>query len=152
MKHIKPFNENVDNLVEEVSYFCETNLAYLVDEGMRLFVQKHVYPQVSHNGGFIEISINFSTENNVFWNDIKDHIIPFLTRLKSNYKILDIGTNNQVSFRMCEVKPSAYRGLLVSTECLTIDEVIKMDEIIQTQDNHFLLNKKITRIWVAVKI
>ncbi len=34
MKHLKPFNEAVgDTFKEELKDFCETNLAYLLDDG-----------------------------------------------------------------------------------------------------------------------
>lgn len=170
MKHLKPFNEKLgdkDYLVDEVRDFTETNLAYLLDRNnITLFVEKHVYPQVSKDGGFIYIDINFAlapfggqldyySGTTVFWNDIKDHIIPFLTRLKRNYNILPIedvasGDDYEISFRMCD------KSLKVTTEYLTVDNVIKMDDIIQeTEDNgnvYFLVDKKIVRIWVAVKI
>lgn len=161
MKHIKLFNENKDNLVEEVRDFCETNLAYLLDRNnITLFVEEHTYPRVSKDGGFIYIDINFAplgssqldyySGTTVFWNDIKDHYIPFITRLKRNYNILPIEDDYEISFRMCD------KSLKLTTEYLTVDDVINMDEIIQeTEDNgniYFLVDKKIVSIWVAVKI
>ena len=36
MKYLKPFNEDIlsDKFPEELQDFCETNLAYLIDEGV----------------------------------------------------------------------------------------------------------------------
>jgi hypothetical protein len=97
MKHIKPFNEDITsfNFEEELQDFCETNLAYILDDGGEIEV-------VENNKGFYLIKIkadpsfdsqyipdpdtraNFDRWN---WNDIKDHIIPFLTRLNNKYEL-----------------------------------------------------------------
>jgi len=77
MKYLKPFNESTDdNFVEEVRDFCETNLAYLLDEGGKVEVYTFESDTLLH------INITDST-----WSNIKDHMIPFLTRLKNNYQI-----------------------------------------------------------------
>jgi hypothetical protein len=74
MRYIKPFNENVDNF--ELKDFCETNLAYLLDEGGK--VEVHTF----ESDTLLQINITNST-----WSNIKDHMIPFLIRLKNNYQI-----------------------------------------------------------------
>jgi hypothetical protein len=76
MKHLKPFNESKENFVEELKDFCETNLAYLLDEGGK--VEVHTF----ESDTLLQINITNST-----WSNIKDHMIPFLTRLKNNYQI-----------------------------------------------------------------
>jgi hypothetical protein len=76
MKYLKPFNESKEIFVEELKDFCETNLAYLLDEGGK--VQVYTF----ENETLLHIDINNST-----WSNIKDHMIPFLIRLKNNYHI-----------------------------------------------------------------
>ena len=74
MKHLKKFNENVDTF--ELKDFCEANLAYLLDEGGK--VEVHTFGSDT----LLQINITNST-----WSNIKDHMIPFLIRLKNNYQI-----------------------------------------------------------------
>jgi len=74
MKHIKRFNEN--NNEDDLKDFCETNLAYLLDECGEVRVN------TEGKTTLVKISINNSN-----WVNIKDHMIPFLIRLKNNYHI-----------------------------------------------------------------
>lgn len=86
MRYIKPFNENKDNFEEELKDFCETNLAYLLDEGGK--VEVHTFESTT----LLHINITDSTSHTSIpkieklWSNIKDHMIPFLTRLKNNYQ------------------------------------------------------------------
>lgn len=77
MIYIKSFNEDITsfNFKEELKDFCEMNLAYLLDEGGEVEIAE------SHEGNYIRVSFN----ENKTWYQIKDHIIPFLTRLKNKY-------------------------------------------------------------------
>ena len=43
MKHIKPFNESKENLKEELQDFCETSLAYLLDNGYNVSYRSRLY-------------------------------------------------------------------------------------------------------------
>ena len=81
MKYLKPFNENVENFKEELQDFCDNNLAYLLDEGTEIQV-------IESPGGWSELHlIRILLDQPKRWNEIKDHIIPFLTRLVSKYEI-----------------------------------------------------------------
>ena len=101
MKHIKPFNENKDNLVEELQDFCDTSLAYLLDEGYNVSLStrdKVKYPEKQH----IIVSLGLPQETstgywslrpydgyrNFYWNDVKDYYIPFLQLLVRRYELL----------------------------------------------------------------
>ena len=91
MKYLKPFNENTDNFKEELQDFCDNNLAYLLDEGTEIQV-------IESPGDWSELHlIRILLDQPKRWNEIKDHIIPFLTRLVSKYEISnqpfrDLGT------------------------------------------------------------
>jgi hypothetical protein len=74
MKHLKRFNENNDSFAEQLKDFCETNLAYLLDDGGKV--------QIYHDKIVI-----ISLEEPKDWSHIKDQIIPFLTRLSGKYEL-----------------------------------------------------------------
>lgn len=85
MRYLKRFNESTDdNFKEELQDFCETNLAYLMDEGGEIQI---VEQPGGHEGLHL---IRILLDEPKRWHEIKDHIIPFLTRLVSKYQI-----NNQ---------------------------------------------------------
>jgi hypothetical protein len=88
MRHLKRFNEDMDNheqfFSEDLLDFCETNLAYLMDDDTKIQI-------VESPGGWSELHlIRIILDEPKRWNEIKDHIIPFLTRLDNKYEI-----NNQ---------------------------------------------------------
>jgi len=80
MKHLRKFNERVEH--EEIKYFCEINLAYLLDEGVDVRVS---YYDSSED----EVVIDFHEK--IFWNECKDHIIPFLSRVGNKYELGEFG-------------------------------------------------------------
>jgi hypothetical protein len=114
MKHIKPFNEaNVTGqFLTDLRDFCEMNLVYLMDDGLQLSVTKHPINREDMDNSHLSFvtlryPIDFSIDKD--WNDIKDVIIPFFTRLQRQYNVitfdrLPIGyemgvrNDNQVSF------------------------------------------------------
>lgn len=74
MKHLKTFNENVDN-TEELQDLCDSYFAYLYDEGFELEIEER-----TENYGRIRIcKPNPSGPTYKFsWDEIKDYFIPFL--------------------------------------------------------------------------
>lgn len=74
---------------EEFLDFCETNLAYLVDEGYEIFVKEDRDRSLLFA---LTIPSDISTEEDYDtgefkWDDVKDHFIPFLTRLNKKYSV-----------------------------------------------------------------
>jgi hypothetical protein len=91
MKYIRRYNEgNSEGLTEEdIQDFCEINLAYLVDEELRVIIDdyhkdKHYYPVI----------LSLRRVSNKSWSEIKDHIIPFLIRLKKQYELVSFEKDN----------------------------------------------------------
>lgn len=96
---VKRFNESLDE--NELRDFCETNLAYLLDEGFDIMISGNNFSGDSFKSIKItnpkslddredgaELVARMGYAVNYFkWNDIKDHFIPFLTRLLSEYSI-----------------------------------------------------------------
>lgn len=90
MKHLKRFNESFEQQMarEELQEFCETHLAYLLDDGYEIYVKEDRDSLLFA----LTIPSDMSTEEDpdageFKWNDIKDHFIPFLIHLNNNYEI-----------------------------------------------------------------
>lgn len=83
MKHLKPFNEAVGDIFkEELQDFCEMNLAYLLDEELDISIT------LVRSGLGLSFKLTLElNENPRLWSDIKDHMIPFLTRLSNQYEL-----------------------------------------------------------------
>lgn len=106
MKHIKPFNESKENLQQELQDFCETSLAYLLDEGFDISVtlrDKVKFPdkqkilfQVFRNDKHLLVTLGLKAKENTWlqdydlfsWNDVKDYYIPFIQMLVRRYELL----------------------------------------------------------------
>lgn len=86
MKYIKLFEDLFEDNLQD---FCDTYLAYLKDEEFNVYINPM--------GNRTEISIfirDFRYGGNPFeWDNVKDHIIPFLEILRRNYN-----TNDEVLF------------------------------------------------------
>ena len=81
MKHLKRFNESTLDK-EEVQDFCETHLAYLIDEELDISIR------LVRGGLGLSFKLTLELNQNPrLWNDIKDHMIPFLTRLSNQYEL-----------------------------------------------------------------
>ena len=150
MKHIKPFNEaNVTGqFLTDLRDFCEMNLVYLMDDGLQVSVVKHpinredmgnshlsfVTLRYSGTESASHYPLDFSIEKD--WNDIKDSIIPFFTRLDREYNVItfdklpigyELGRRNdtQIQFglrRRVLVNPALSNGGFRKN--FTLDDVI----------------------------
>ena len=92
MKHIKPFNEaNVTGqFLTDLREFCEMNLVYLMDDGLQVSVSK---------ASNVLIYVSLSTYK-MRWLGLRDYVIPFFTRLSSNYNIF----KSEVHFNLGRVR------------------------------------------------
>lgn len=118
MKYLRNFNENFEQQLacEELREFCEINLAYLVDDGYDLYVKEDRGCLLFAISIPSDISTEEDPDGGEFkWDDIKDHFIPFLTRLKSNYII-----NGKIQFFTNANKDNNFS----SFEYYTIEEMI----------------------------
>lgn len=92
MKHLKRFNERLQpDEVDELKGFCETSLAYLVDEGFDISCDLDKYLQLSLPGKSPFLFRYGSAKDPFNWNDIKDHFIPFLQLLSRRYELKQFG-------------------------------------------------------------
>jgi len=97
MKHLKKFNESTLDQ-EEIQDFCETHLAYLIDEGLEV----ECYQFNESNKEVAYITLGYKLENDSHnlspyeynfpsWDEIKDNIIPFFKHLSNKYDLLKKG-------------------------------------------------------------
>lgn len=80
MKYLKRFNESVD-FEERLKDFCETHLAYLFDEGFEV-----VLMDVDETYD-CEITVKREDQRTFTWNEVKDHIVPFIIHLNKEYEL-----------------------------------------------------------------
>lgn len=88
MRYLRRFNENLFG-EEELQDFCETYLAYLLDDGFEVSVEK-LYDHNRKESECTSILIRKSVDNKerlFYWSHVKDYIIPFITLLSKKYKL-----------------------------------------------------------------
>ncbi len=82
MKHLKKFNESVqDDKVEELKEFCNSSLAYLLDEGYEI---RYYF---SFDFKSVEVHLTKRDSSGFNWIDVKYDYIPFLESLTKKYEI-----------------------------------------------------------------
>lgn len=129
MKHLRSFNEGVD--YEDIKYFCETSLVYLLDEGVVVRVS-------GYNREEEEVKIDFHEK--MTWNDCKDHVIPLLTRVANKYELGEFGSYNvKKNFNFC-VKGT--HGIRVDI-MISINEIKDIEQIMNKQWNGELIMDQI---------
>lgn len=113
MLYLRKFNENVEWSkldLQELEDFCETYLAYLLDDEFGV--------RVRHGSNKYRARIEFYKEDPHLpipfeWDDIKDYFIPFYQMLSKDYEISitpnrelvsDTPTNGDYEVRNCAVK------------------------------------------------
>lgn len=136
MKNLRRFNERLsDDFISELKEFCETHLAYLLDEDFSIGYR------VLNNSGrsdlhipSIEIVIRSTSKNPMknslrldsiwktfCWDEVSDHIIPFIHFLNIKY---------------CITKKTSYYGTgIVCIETPTNDKIKKTTFDIEKPNN-----------------
>lgn len=122
MKYLHKFNENntQSESLTEIKNFCNTNLAYLMDEGFKLdfLVRKNRIGSQVHKTVRVLLNKNGISDPNLFiWNDIKDDFIPFITLLSEKYKLFALNNKKEISFNFFDNK-SKYDEVKFSIEDL----------------------------------
>ncbi len=102
MKYLKSYNESIDNKILELQEFCESNLAYLIDDGFQVTVTNGQYgnkdstiinikknvKMLSRVNSIEQLNNNFI--NGLFkWDDVKDDFIPFYDILSNKNNIVE---------------------------------------------------------------
>ena len=79
MKHLKKFNESINEY--DLKDYCETHLAYLMDEGLEVRIDDYEGDLI------VALYLYQSNGHGRPWSEIKDQIIPFLYRFNNVYEI-----------------------------------------------------------------
>lgn len=128
MKHLRRFNESVDmealNMVLELKSFTEDCLAYLMDEGLNVEVEKAFREE-----GY-DISL-FNSTREFTWQQIKDYYIPFIQLLSNRYEIINMTGDYTVKIG------ANYSGYYY----YTYDDIIK-DKVGVTRFNSIMVRVK----------
>ena len=85
-----------DEFLSSLQDFCEMNLVYLMDDGLQVSVVKHPVSSLDMQTTYLSaVTLRYPLAAGTFellvqkdWNDIKDTIIPFFTRLNSQYNVI----------------------------------------------------------------
>jgi hypothetical protein len=76
----------------ELTEYCETNLAYLMDEGFKIRIGQNIDNTTLKRRAIRNVTIQITRKDSAdredfFWKDVKDQIIPFILRLERKYDI-----------------------------------------------------------------
>ena len=94
MKHLRRFNEGISqDLLDELEEFSERLLCYLIDEDF-------IVENWSYNTNTVIIQLTKENQN-FYWDQVKDHFIPFLTLLSKYYNLEDQDEPNQREVGFC---------------------------------------------------
>jgi hypothetical protein len=116
--------EEISLKKEELRDFCETYLAYLLDEGFELRI--YGGSQLTSNDNVIkqnpfQISLVKQDQSIFSWHDIIDQFLPFLKFLKDNYNLERVDPSSTVPYhRKADIKFVDYRwhGIMYQTKGL----------------------------------
>ncbi len=139
MKYIKRFNESID--VNNLREFCEINLAYLLDD-----YELRIIPITLNSGSEVQMleirtpigeydqNTRFLKEIKYFyWNDIKDHVIPFLKRLKKSYRIHGIAFDARGYSGSIDIKGPSINALINEQ----YDRIVYSYALLNVEFTHF---------------
>lgn len=113
MRYLKRFNEKLDlNDKTELLDFCETSLAYLIDDGFSINCK---FSNVSAGVIIIELEkIDNLHHTSFLWDQVKDYYIPFLQLLNNRYDIIPYG----------KLKNSVFFDTFFSEKYFSVEDVI----------------------------
>ena len=150
-RYLKSFMEaNItDEFLSSLQDFCEMNLVYLMDDGLQVSCEKHPVSREDMDMTYLSaVTLRYPLAPGTWellvqkdWNDIRDQVIPFFTRLNSEYNVITFDqlpiaqssslfkgrvNNSQVQFgcrRRVLVNPALSNGGFRKN--FTVDDVIK---------------------------
>mgnify|MGYP000718307147 CR=1 FL=1 len=115
MKHLKKFNESINEY--DLKDYCETHLAYLMDEGLEVRIDN------DRSDLFVTLYLYQSNGHGRPWSEIKDQIMPFLYRLNKVYEINSLEDGSD-KFIVVQVSQGNYSKELY----LSYDELENLSE------------------------
>jgi len=160
MRYIKPFNEARDNWfnikVSDVLDFANnSHLAYLLDEGYTIDVRRpsggpHDDNDLLSDRSYIRIINVEGTTRSIPkpWSEIKDYIIPFLTRFVNHFGLL---SNIEVEMGL-SIQPDAYGALPQGVSGIT-PRTFKLDDVLNDKNTMLKIGRTaMTDVnWIKIK-
>jgi hypothetical protein len=129
MKHLRRFDES---LKDELQDFCDTNLAYLIDEGFKVRISKF------EGDNYHQIMIGTPESSNSLWSQMKDQVLPFLHFLLKDYELYyDNGSEPAMGI--------IYHGKNLYGETWNKQEELKLNQLDDLPDN-----KEIATLFIRV--
>ena len=114
MKYLKRFNEGLAQ--EDLKDFCESSLAYLLDEGFTINVMSADDIRSRLPRGQFNIWLQKDNGRDFFkWDDVKDYYIPFLQLLSNRYVIDKFTDTSDSNIRFRYRKKGDYSFVNVNT-------------------------------------
>jgi hypothetical protein len=127
-RNLNSYNEsNSEGLTEEqVQDFCEMNLAYLMDDGLKILVSPDYFDLKIID---YKVTLSFRLFANKRWSQIKDHVIQFLTHLRNEYELLAEERGLYQTF-VSNIRIDMIGSVTTYPEWFNIDDVIleKIDD------------------------
>jgi hypothetical protein len=139
-RNLNSYNEsNSEGLTEEqVQDFCEMNLAYLMDDGLKVLVSPDYFDLKVID---YKVTLSFRLLANKRWGQIKDQVIQFLTHLRNEYELLgEFGENIRIDL---SYRTNTY------PDWFNIDDVIS-EKIVPA--SRLVDNYKISKIQFKIKV
>ena len=130
MKYLKRFNESVD-FEEKLRDFCETHLAYLLDEGFEVVLNDldETYD--------CEITIKREDQRTFTWDEVKDHIVPFIIHLNKEYELYKSDDCDDDEYLPVKINDIGY----IQSELSSLYEPFSVEEISKADYEPFLRYK-----------
>lgn len=150
MKYLRKFNEGVTkDFLLDLQDFCESHLAYLLDDGLKVSVMDSVRSSTPMGKLPTDVSIALifiRLSDKTKWSDIKDFINPFFSSLKSEYDIV----HNKVGFRLSKSPWNDYKKDFNINDILT-DNIQDVDRWSNGSLKYNLERDPIIRFEIRVK-
>lgn len=147
MKYIRSYNESKQQLTEEeVKDFCEMNLAYLMDDGLKVLVRDYKVVRWK-----FQITLSLRSVENKRWDDIKDHIIPFLIHLRNEYKIVQITNTTGVFGVDKETTYDLQFGIIPEGQVSTYTDYFSLEDVIDDSVGDRITRGKVSHITIYIK-
>jgi hypothetical protein len=143
MRYLRKYNEdNSAGLTkEEVQDFCEINLAYLLDDGMKI---------ACHNvDGRFCVILSFRSIGCTKWVVIKDQVIPFLVRLRDF-----LWSNGEQLACINSTKPNYYQlqfDMVSEIHDGPYEALFTFNEVVDDKVNNLITRDKVKYITFYIK-
>lgn len=104
--------------VDELKDFCETYLAYLMDDAIKEL--KVGSPRLLQTDKYVCYNVEIYFQDNIHWDQIKDHFLPFLQMVQKEY-----GFREYKSGEMCSIAWRIEDSLITIARQYTLEELLE---------------------------